>query len=123
MTAAAKPDINVKYTVKARKNVPDVRLRPTRPSFGPTGKNSELITGMSNRTVASDKRIFATNSSPATPASARTGSGRDHSDSKKFVNLGFIVSCTPGPGLPSFSTSINFDWDGNRDSGSVGRSK
>jgi hypothetical protein len=61
-------------TMTERKNVPDVRLRPTMASFGSAGKNIELITGMSRRTVARHNRIFATNSSPATPASARTGS-------------------------------------------------
>src|SRR5271169_3054916 len=60
-------------------------------SFGSTGKNRELVTGMSRRRVARHKRIFATNNSPATPASARTGSGRDQSEPKKFLKLRFII--------------------------------
>jgi hypothetical protein len=60
------------------------------PSFGSTGKNRELMKGISRRTVARHIRIFATNSSPVTPASARTGSGRDHNDPKNVLKLKFI---------------------------------
>src|SRR6266852_7659219 len=63
---------------------------PTSPSFRSTGKNRELITGMSRSNVARDSRTFATNSSPATPASARTGSGPDQNDCEKSLKLIFI---------------------------------
>src|SRR5271170_5034015 len=77
------------------KKVPKVRLSPTMASFGSTGKNTVLIAGMSRRTVAKHNRIFATNNSPATPASARTGSGRDHTDRKRLRNVMLIFrSCT-----------------------------
>src|SRR5271166_408782 len=73
------------------RNVPKVRLRPTMLSFTSTGKNRVLISGISRRSVARHKRIFATSNSPATPASARTGSGRDQSEPKRFLKLRFIV--------------------------------
>jgi hypothetical protein len=49
---------------------------------------------MSKSNVASDKRIFATNNSPAIPASASTGSGLDHKDAKKYLSLELIVGST-----------------------------
>jgi hypothetical protein len=71
-------------------NVPDVRLKPTMASFGSTGKNRELITGMSSRSAARLNRILAINSSPTKPASARTGSGRDHSEPRRVLEFRFI---------------------------------
>src|SRR5580700_3572823 len=59
-------------------------------SFGSSGKNRESIRGIRRRTEASIKRIFATNNSPEMAACASTGSGRDHTESKRLLKRRFI---------------------------------
>src|SRR5271166_2259955 len=79
-----------KKTVSESKKVAEVRLRPTRLSFLSKRKNTESMAGMSSRRLARPKRTLATRSSPATPASARTGSGRDQKDAGRFLKVRFI---------------------------------
>src|SRR5256885_306124 len=80
-----------KYATNEKRNVAEVRLRPTNPSFDSIGKKRELLMGISRRMAARPKRILATNNSPATPASARIGSGRDHIGSVKFFRLRLMI--------------------------------
>jgi hypothetical protein len=57
---------------------------------------------MSKRMLARHKRIFATNNSPATPAAAKTGSGRDHRDPMVFLRRKFIRSYNAWPATLRF---------------------
>src|SRR5581483_1649219 len=79
-----------RYTINEKRNVPTVRLKPTRASLGSSGKYRESISGISNSRVAKKILILAISNSPATAACARTGSGRDQTDAKRWRAFNFI---------------------------------